>query len=360
MKKYLLIASEYPPVGGGAGVVARQVINDANNLKIKKIDYYICKLNFKNKLSKFFKLIFIYKDIISKKELCKYDVIILNDNDSILIAGLFFSKAILNRCKVIVHGDFYIKYIDNVSIKNRLRFYKYAYNRTIVNSSMIVCVSQYIRDGFELKFNKYLNKINYIYCGTNIASQDICFLNSKQKNSSGSCRFLSVGRIEKSKGFIEKLELFYRLKKKNNRLTWDVVGNGSFLNDFIKLINEYGLEESVIIHGYLCGDDLYRLYKESDFFWLLPNKPEAFGLVYIEAQLFGLPSIGRDIGGVSEAIELEKGLVLSYENLDVQVDAIFNFINQDFCYKELSDSIINKFDSTDFCLALLDMVNDRE
>lgn len=49
--------------------------------------------------------------------------------------------------------------------------------------------------------------------------------------------------------------------------------------------------------------DIYQKefpYYGFDLFWLLPNKPEAFGLVYIEASMVGVPALGIKIYGIIE------------------------------------------------------------
>src|ERR1700722_2186246 len=46
---------------------------------------------------------------------------------------------------------------------------------------------------------------------------------------------------------------------------------------------------------------LCRAYRDAHFL-LLPTTAEAFGIVFSEAQAFGLPSIAYDVGGVGSAI----------------------------------------------------------
>ncbi|MBN9662342.1 MAG: glycosyltransferase family 4 protein [Acidobacteria bacterium] len=55
---------------------------------------------------------------------------------------------------------------------------------------------------------------------------------------------------------------------------------------------------------------LSELYVNADFF-ILPTRAECYGLVYCEANAFGLPAIGTDTGGVSEIVRNgENGYLL--------------------------------------------------
>ena len=60
-------------------------------------------------------------------------------------------------------------------------------------------------------------------------------------------------------------------------------------------------------------DDTAAYYAASDFF-ALPSRHEPFGLVFVEAAHYGIPSIATDVGGISEAISAgETGLLIEPE-----------------------------------------------
>ncbi len=62
----------------------------------------------------------------------------------------------------------------------------------------------------------------------------------------------------------------------------------------------------VSFHGNIDHDDLELIYRRSDIFALTSvnhgKSVEGFGLAYLEASAFGLPVVGHDVGGVSEAV----------------------------------------------------------
>ena len=48
-------------------------------------------------------------------------------------------------------------------------------------------------------------------------------------------------------------------------------------------------------------NELYRLCREASFF-IMPANAECVGMSFIEAASFGLPAIGKNTGGVPEAV----------------------------------------------------------
>ena len=104
-KKVLIISHEFPPFGGGAGVVAKQycyALNDLNcdiTLVTKKQKTYNLPSNIKIiGIPSLSKLWFIpYFFYIFKMKLSIQDKILLNDIGANLVAGLFFKKETLKK-----------------------------------------------------------------------------------------------------------------------------------------------------------------------------------------------------------------------------------------------------------------------
>ena len=110
----LIISHEFPPFGGGAGVVAYQYC-----LKLLENGYNVTLLTryqkvFQKELDKIKiitvrhipKLWFVPYFFLSKKlNLEKLDTIILNDIAAGYIAGRYLNKNILGQCIPILHGS---------------------------------------------------------------------------------------------------------------------------------------------------------------------------------------------------------------------------------------------------------------
>ena len=85
--------------------------------------------------------------------------------------------------------------------------------------------------------------------------------------------------------------------------------------------------QGICFIGNVSMEELAGLYSNADFFVLTPvnvgGSFEGFGLVYLEAGLFGKPSIGTRNSGAEDAIEDEvTGLLVEQYNVDATADAM--------------------------------------
>ena len=88
-----------------------------------------------------------------------------------------------------------------------------------------------------------------------------------------------------------------------------------------KLIKELKLESNVLFLKNLSKDEKNSYLKNSNVF-VMPSisykkSVEGFGIVYVEAAQYGVPSIGGKVGGASDAIvDNETGLLCDGNNMD--------------------------------------------
>lgn len=113
---------------------------------------------------------------------------------------------------------------------------------------------------------------------------------------------LSVGRLEREKGFQYNIRALARLADKHPELTYLVVGEGSYRKDLEELANSLGLARRVLFAGYQSREQIGAYYAASHLF-SMPSKDEAFGIVYLEAMAAGLPVIGAHGEGIAPLIQ---------------------------------------------------------
>lgn len=347
-KKILIFSHEFPPDTGGAGVVAFQYaiefVNRGYNVDVltryknedKRFDRFNIYYNMTN--SKFWFL--GYRNIVDYND---YDIIFLNDPSSTYVAGLFFTKEQLKKSICFLHGSEPEQIYEKTTLFRKLSFFKYFYNRAITSSKQIISPSIYMKEKFlngsnlvELKKN-----INVIYYGVDSS----LFIKKTDNNIKLSLGIrdnqevlISVSRITKQKGYLRKYKLFKNLVNIYKKdLVWIIIGDGIYFENLKKMIINDGLENRIFLLGKVSREELYYYYYASNLFWLLSEYKESFGLVYIEAQLCGLPVLANDLGGVKEAIKDEKTGYLIKSN-----DQVVNIINS-LKYKKLNINNIKNF-----------------
>ena len=90
-------------------------------------------------------------------------------------------------------------------------------------------------------------------------------------------------------------------------ITYVIVGDGSIRRSLQERVKTLGLEEHVVFLGAISEKKLAQTYANADIFIMPSQKTqsdrEGFGIVYLEAQLFGLPVIALNTPGVAEAVK---------------------------------------------------------
>jgi glycosyltransferase involved in cell wall biosynthesis len=313
-KNILIISNEFPPNGGGRGVVAYQYCLSLKNqgykitlltskIKVKEDSLKDINIIEVNAIKKLWFIPYIVR--LKKMNLNLYHKIILNDIASSYIAGLSFNKELFSKSIHILHGDEPEQIYHNITISKKIFLFKYFYNKTINSCKKIIAVSNYMKEKF-LKETTFKNdkKIEVVYAGLdknfkNNIKVD-CNKVYKYKNKD---IILTVSRIEKDKGFLEMHEVFKKLIKKDKDFIWMIIGDGSFKNEFEEVVRKDDMQSKVIFKGKIDRNELPRHYKCADIFWLISKYKESFGLVYLEAQSCGTPAIGLNRYGVKEAIK---------------------------------------------------------
>ncbi|MFN7986192.1 MAG: glycosyltransferase family 4 protein [Thermoanaerobaculia bacterium] len=85
-------------------------------------------------------------------------------------------------------------------------------------------------------------------------------------------------------------------------LRYEVVGDGDDRPRLESLAGELGVRDHVRFRGRLGPDELASAYRACTLY-VMPSSHEGFGIVFLEAALFGKPSIGGRHGGTPEVIE---------------------------------------------------------
>lgn len=110
----------------------------------------------------------------------------------------------------------------------------------------------------------------------------------------------TVGRLVSRKGLDRLLNIISRLAIKNLKLL--VIGSGPLEDELKEKANELGLQGKVLFQGFVEEEHKFQLLKTSDLY-VSSSQHEGFGLVFLEAMATELPVICYDHGGQADFLE---------------------------------------------------------
>lgn len=330
-KNILIFSHEFPPVTGGAGTVAYQyavqfslmnyeveVLTSYQEDKVNSGQFKVIHNKIKNKF-----WFLGYRNIV---DFDKYEIIFLNDPSAIYVGGLFFSEKLLKKSICFLHGSEPERIYESPTFFRKISFFKYFFTKALSSAKVIISPSYYMKEKFLNSSNLAdLNgKIKVVYYGIDCT----LFLNKKNKVSRSSIGIkesqevlISVSRITKQKGYLTMYNMFKNLVNEYKKdFIWIIIGDGDFLYELKQMVKEDKLENKVLFRGKVNREDLVNYYKISNLFWLLSEYKESFGLVYVEAQICGVPAVGYNDSGVKEAIiDKKTGYLVEHKEDVVKV-----------------------------------------
>jgi phosphatidyl-myo-inositol dimannoside synthase len=141
-------------------------------------------------------------------------------------------------------------------------------------------------------------------------------------------RLITVSRYDKRKNHEKIIMSLRNLKQIYPDIVYICIGYGDEEENIKKLVKELNLEEQVMFFKNISNELKNSLIAKSNIF-IMPSivykkSVEGFGIVYVEAAQYGVPSIGGIDGGAADAIDHKKtGLICDGNNLD----AVYSSIN---------------------------------
>ena len=134
-------------------------------------------------------------------------------------------------------------------------------------------------------------------------------------------RLITVSRFDKRKNHEKVIMALRNLKQKYPDMVYICIGYGDEEDNLKKLVKELDLNLQVMFFKNISDDLKNALIARSNIF-VMPSiihkkSVEGFGIVYLEAAQYGIPSLGGKDGGASDAIDHDKtGLICDGNNLE--------------------------------------------
>ena len=163
-------------------------------------------------------------------------------------------------------------------------------------------------------------------------------------------RLITVSRFDKRKNHEKIVMAIRNLKQIYPDIVYICVGYGEEEENIKMLVKELDLEAQVMFFKDISNDLKNALVSKSNIF-VMPSiihkkSVEGFGIAYVEAAQYGIPSIGGKDGGAADAIDHGKtGVICDGNNLD-DIYSSINSLLENKKYLELGKNakeFVNKF-----------------
>lgn len=176
----------------------------------------------------------------------------------------------------------------------------------------------------------------------NIISPEFEIINRKQHEH---FTFVSIGSLLVRKGYDVLLKAFAKSGLINHGVQLIIVGQDEGeASHLIEMTNSLSLSNNVNFVGQKTKQEISDILSRSDGF-VLSSRSETFGVVYIEAMMFGLPVIGTRCGGPEEIIDETNGILVDVDSID-QLSNAMNYMYsniQKYNNSVISSSCIQKY-----------------
>lgn len=207
------------------------------------------------------------------------------------------------------------------------RPYSWLERAALTGATRILCISEYTRRQI-LRFHPHLDPARLVIVPNtydpNLALGIDTSAAPAPLNPATGPRILTVGRLASSdvyKGYDTLIEAMPLVLRQWPAATLRIVGGGDDARRLQSLAAGLGVAGAVTFTGIISDADLRAEYAACDLF-ALPSRKEGFGLVFLEAMMFGKACIGARAGGAPEVINETVGQLVEYGNIPELADAI--------------------------------------
>lgn len=219
----------------------------------------------------------------------------------------------------------------------QIRIYRRPFNSMLKSATTVITISRPVEKiavGLGVRTDKIQlvrPNIDPATLASSITSETILHKHALH----GSKCILTVGRLVERKGHDTVIRALPKIRDAVPDIHYLIAGTGPNERTLKTLAEDLGLSKNVTFAGYVSENELAAYYQACDVFVMisreLPDKGdiEGFGIVYLEANLFGKPVVAGRSGGVTDAVIHERtGLLVDpYEPEEVANAVVRLLIN---------------------------------
>jgi glycosyltransferase involved in cell wall biosynthesis len=223
----------------------------------------------------------------------------------IVHANNFFCPHGLRRARLVytLYDLMFLEHPESTTEANRIACFTGTFGASL-RADFIVAISHYSRNHFLNTFPHYPpDRIHVVHPASRFHLQPECPHPRRLAHLQPGRFWLNVGTIEPRKNHRRLLQAYARLKTQLGGSFPLVLagGKGWLMEGFDRFIEELGLQQDVILPGYVEETELQWLYQNC-FAFLYPSLFEGFGLPVLEAMTLGAPVITSNTTSLPEIV----------------------------------------------------------
>ena len=155
----------------------------------------------------------------------------------------------------------------------------------------------------------------------------------------GKKRMLHISTLrDEAKNFSGILRTIERLRQQRDDFELHVIHDYE-APEFKAFVKEHNLSNCVIFHGKKTSAEVAQAYQKADFFVLFSNF-ENLPCVIVEAFASGVPVLSTAVGGISEIVSPERGILIPQGNENALLQTMSQMLDH---YQDYDSEAIRKY-----------------
>ena len=255
----------------------KELINSAREIKVFK---------FLKEVFKSIRILLLKKHLMIKKiKELDADIVFSTRDIHNKWLGKYGNKNIIKIAQEHNHHNNNKKYINKIV-------------KSLKNIDYFMPTSQELAIFYKDKINNTKTKVKYIRNSISYYPSKVSKLEDKN--------IITVGRLSKEKGYLDLIDVYKIIAEKYPDWKLKIVGDGIQKEELENKIKENSMEKFIELTGFKNKKELEEIELQSSIY-VMTSFTEAFGLVLIEAESYGLPIVVFDSAqGAHEIVENGK------------------------------------------------------
>lgn len=299
MKKTLLVTLDYPPMVGGVAHYYANVVENLPREKISVLDNSSSQLLFRYVWPRWLKGLWRVFREVRRQEI---EHILVGQVLPVGTIALLFKRVLGTPYTVMTHAmDITIPFGPEGSLRKQRLIMK-----VLAGADAVTTVSAYTKKQLT-DLGVPENKIELVYPCPHVSKASPGSRLDVAHGLTGKKIVLVVARLVERKGIDTAIEAMALVSKRHDDAQLIIIGEGNDKERLQRIVKHNELDDQVTFVGGVSPEELAAWYDRCDLL-VMPSRElssrdvEGFGIVFLEAGVFGKPVIGGNSGGVPDAI----------------------------------------------------------